>query len=81
MLGIRVPEAENVTALEPLGWKRLRDSGLTSTNGRLNDLDAYVHSRRHGIHAYAFEIAEQLRQGPMSREDGEEKLRTLATTY
>jgi len=79
MLGLSVSEKEIVAALEPLGWKRPLDTGVTSTNCRLNDLGVYIHSRRHGFHPYAFEIAEQLRHGLMTLEEAAAKPDTLPT--
>ncbi len=77
MLGFAVLEDEILHDIAQLGWKRPRDTGLTSTNCRLNDLGVYIHHRRHGFHAYAFEIADQLRHGLISREDATRKLNTL----
>lgn len=77
MLGFALPEEEILQAISALGWKRPRDTGLTSTNCRLNDLGVYIHQRRHGFHAYAFEIADQLRHGLMTRDEAERKLLTL----
>lgn len=77
MLGFVVPEDEIIRDIEQLGWKRPRDTGLTSTNCRLNDLGIYIHTRRHGFHPYAFEIADQLRHGLISIEEASHKLSTL----
>lgn len=77
MLGFAVPEDELLHDLATLGWKRPRDTGLTSTNCRLNDLGVYLHHRRHGFHAYALEIADQLRHGLISRDEAERKLSTI----
>jgi tRNA(Ile)-lysidine synthase TilS/MesJ len=77
MLGLSVSEDEIIAALAPLGWSRPTDTGVTSTNCRLNDLGVYVHSRRHGFHPYAAEIAEQLRHGLMTQDQALHKLTTL----
>jgi tRNA(Ile)-lysidine synthase TilS/MesJ len=77
MLAIEISEADILTALEPLGWVKPADTGATSTNCRLNDLGVYLHSKRHGFHPYAFEIAEQLRHGLISKEHAERKLKNL----
>jgi len=79
MLGLALREEELIAALEPFGWKRPKDAGVTSTNCRLNDLGVYIHERRHGFHPYAFEIAEQLRQGLMSADEAAAKLAALPT--
>lgn len=77
MLGLSVTEEEIIEAIEPLGWRRPPDTGLTSTNCRLNDLGVYVHSRRHGFHPYAFEIAEQLRHGLTTLEEAAARLEAI----
>ncbi|TGD98920.1 hypothetical protein [Methylobacterium nonmethylotrophicum] len=77
MLGVALSEEAIKAALAPLGWRQPTDTGLTSTNCRLNDLGVYLHSRRHGFHPYAMEIAEQLRGGTISREAAARKLGTL----
>lgn len=79
MLGLSIREDQIIAGLVPLGWKRPVDTGITSTNCRLNDLGVYLHSRRHGFHPYALEIAEQLRHGLLTREEGLAKLETLPT--
>ena len=77
MLGLSVTEDEIIDSLKPLGWTRPRDTGLTSTNCRLNDLGVYTHSRKHGFHPYAFEIAEQLRNGLLTLEEASAKLEAI----
>lgn len=77
MLGLVVTEEEIIRAISALGWTRPKDTGVTSTNCRLNDLGVFIHTRRHGFHPYALEIAEQLRAGTMSRAEAEEKLSRL----
>lgn len=77
MLGVDLDEQDIVASLAPLGWVAPRDTGVTSTNCRLNDLGVYLHSHRHGFHPYAMEIAEQLRHGTLSREKALAKLQAL----
>ncbi|MEM8730224.1 MAG: hypothetical protein AAGF79_09915 [Pseudomonadota bacterium] len=77
MLGLTITEAEIIAALEPMGWVRPQDTGITSTNCRLNDLGVFIHSKRHGFHPYAMEIAEQLRAGTMTIPEAEDKLARL----
>lgn len=77
MLGLMVSEHDIVAALEPLGWKRPTDTGLTSTNCRLNDLGVYIHSRRHGFHPYIFEMADQVRHGLLDRDAAIAKLNAI----
>ena len=77
MLTTSASEEEIIREIEPLGWVLPSDTGRNSTNCRLNDLGIVVHLRRHGIHPYAFEIAEQVRYGLMNREEGMAKLRSV----
>lgn len=79
MLGLMLREAEIIEALAPLGWVRPTDTGVTSTNCRLNDLGVYIHGRRHGFHPYIFEIADQVRHGLLARDAALLKLNTLPT--
>jgi tRNA(Ile)-lysidine synthase TilS/MesJ len=74
MLGMSIGEEQIIDALQPLGWKRPIDTGLTSTNCRLNDLGVYIHNRRHGFHPYVLETADQVRHGLLSRQQALEKL-------
>lgn len=77
MLGVDLDEESIVESLAPLGWVTPKDTGITSTNCRLNDLGVYLHSQRHGFHPYAMEIAEQLRHGTLSIEKAQAKLQAL----
>jgi tRNA(Ile)-lysidine synthase TilS/MesJ len=79
MLGVDLDEGDIVASLQPLGWVAPKDTGVTSTNCRLNDLGVYMHSQRHGFHPYAMEIAEQLRHGTLTREKAVAKLQALPT--
>ncbi|HVY44224.1 MAG TPA: hypothetical protein VHB21_00030 [Minicystis sp.] len=74
MLALGVPESEILRAIEALGWKRTHDTGKNSTNCLLNDLGVRLHVEREGFHPYAMEVAEQVRSGLMTREDGLAKL-------
>lgn len=79
MLGLAIREDDIMTALGPLGWKRPQETGVTSTNCRMNDLGVYLHQKRHGFHAYALETAEQVRHGLLSPEEATAKLAALPT--
>lgn len=76
MTTVAVTEDEIVAAIGELGWQRTADTGLHSSNCRLNDLGIAVHHRRHGFHPYALEISEQVRTGLMTRNEG---LRRIAS--
>jgi hypothetical protein len=69
MLSVNVSEAQIIDSIAPLGWVKTRDTGLNSSNCRLNDLGIAVHYRRHEFHPYVFEISEQVRAGLMSRDE------------
>src|SRR5204863_7329528 len=43
MLGCSVTEEDILAALVPFGWTRPRDTGVTSTNCKANDLGVYIH--------------------------------------
>lgn len=76
MLVLAVTEAEVLAALAPHGWQRPADTGRHSSNCRLNDLGIKVHLERHGFHPYTAEMAEQVRQGLMSRDEALDRLQT-----
>ncbi len=67
------------STVEEFGWRKPIDTGVTSTNCRLNDLGVYTHYQKHGFHPYTAEIAEQVRFGFMSREEGLQRLHNVPT--
>jgi len=77
MLGLMLREDEIIETIGKFGWTRPTDTGVTSTNCRLNDLGVYIHSRRHGFHPYIFEMADQVRHGLLERDAAISKLRAL----
>lgn len=77
MLGLTIAEDRIIEAIKLLGWNRPVDTGLTSTNCRLNDLGVYIHSRRHGFHPYVLETADQVRHGLLGRREALKKLATI----
>jgi tRNA(Ile)-lysidine synthase TilS/MesJ len=62
--------------LEGLGWKAPSDTDTNSTNCLLNALANENHIQRHRFHPYVQEIANMVRRGVMSREEGIEKIYT-----
>lgn len=60
--------------IKELGWVAPEDVDSNSTNCLLNSFSNKVHIDRYGFHPYAFEIAEMVRTGVMSREEGLEKI-------
>jgi len=69
LLAIRVTEDEILASIAPLGWKRASDTGRQSTNCRLNDLGIFLHQRYHGFNPYLLEMAAQVREGLLSRDE------------
>lgn len=55
---------------EKYGWKRPDDTDANSTNCLLNALANHIHLEQFGVNPYAYEIAELVRIGCMSREEG-----------
>ena len=62
--------------IRQLGWVDPTDVDSNSTNCTMNAFANEVHIQRHGFHPYAMEIANMVRQGTMSREEGMEKIYT-----
>lgn len=69
MLATDLTEAQIIEAISELGWVRTRDTGLNSSNCRLNDLGIVLHYRKHGFHPYVLELSEQVRSGLMARDE------------
>ena len=67
-------EEEIKSAIEGLGWEAPTNTDTNSTNCLLNALANEGHLMRHGFHPYVLEIANMVRQGVMSREEGIEKI-------
>jgi len=57
-----------------LGWEAPTNTDTNSTNCLLNALANEGHLKRHGFHPYVMEIANMVRQGVMTREEGLEKI-------
>jgi hypothetical protein len=60
--------------IKELGWSYPKDVDSNSTNCQLNAYANQVHLDRYHFHPYAMEIANMVRQGSMSREEGIEKI-------
>lgn len=58
---------------QQLGWEKPSDTDPNSTNCLLNAYANHVHLERYGFHPYAWEIANMVRAGVMTREKGLEK--------
>jgi len=68
MLALNVSEEVIIEELAPLGWTPTRDTGVNSSNCRLNDFGIAMHYNTHGFNPYVFEISEQVRHGLMTRD-------------
>lgn len=68
MLALNVSEEEIFEQLAPLGWKPTLETGVNSSNCRLNDFGIAMHYDAHGFNPYVLEISEQVRHGLMTRE-------------
>jgi hypothetical protein len=66
-----------IEKLKTLGWQAPEDVDTNSTNCLLNSFSNHIHMDRYNFHPYAFEIAEMVRSGVMSRKDGIEKISNL----
>ncbi|MFA7061988.1 MAG: hypothetical protein WC156_14370 [Pedobacter sp.] len=66
-------EEKMVERIRELGWEKPDDTDPNSTNCLLNAYANQVHHDRYGFHPYAWEIANMVRSGVMSREKGLEK--------
>jgi len=60
--------------LGELGWESPQDVDKNSTNCLLNSFSNHVHLEQYKFHPYAFEIAEMVRTGVMTREHGLSKI-------
>ncbi|MBI4845987.1 MAG: hypothetical protein HY810_05895 [Candidatus Omnitrophica bacterium] len=67
-------EDKIVEKLKSMGWRAPDDVDGNSTNCLLNSLSNQIHINRYSFHPYAFEIAEMVRSGVMTREHGLKKL-------
>ena len=63
--------------ISELGWKAPEDTDANSTNCLLNSYANVLHKSQFGYHPYAFEIANLVREGVMTREDGLQKLNQI----
>ncbi len=69
-------EERIVSELREIGWKPPEDTDSNSTNCLLNAFANQCHLTRHGFHPYVMEIANMVRQGVMTRQEGIKKIYT-----
>ncbi len=69
-------EEDIKNSIRALGWVSPSDVDTNSTNCTMNAFANEVHIQRYGFHPYALEIANMVRQGTMSRDEGMVKIYT-----
>jgi len=67
-------DREILDTAKSLGWVKPEDTDANSTNCLLNSLANALHINKFGFNPYAYEIAELVRDGYMTREQGLNKL-------
>jgi len=60
--------------LDAIGWRLPTNTDTNSTNCLLNAFANHCHIERHKFHPYVWEIANMVRQGVMTRDEGIEKI-------
>jgi len=60
--------------IKKLGWEEPKDTDTNSSNCLINAFANEIHITRHGFHPYVWEIANMVREGVMSRDEGFEKI-------
>ncbi|QMU65951.1 MAG: hypothetical protein GKR88_17810 [Flavobacteriaceae bacterium] len=70
LISIRYKEKEIIKKISTFGWTMPKDTGKNSSNCLLNDFGVYWHLNKHKFHPYTWDIADQVRKGLMSREEG-----------
>jgi hypothetical protein len=67
-------EEKIVQRIKEFGWVKPDDTDPNSSNCLLNAYANHIHRQRYGFHPYVWEIANMVREGVMSREEGLEKI-------
>ncbi|MFH1460552.1 MAG: hypothetical protein ABIG64_09330 [Candidatus Omnitrophota bacterium] len=70
-------EEKIIEKIKELGWVAPEDVDSNSTNCLLNSFSNKIHIDRYGFHPYAFEIAEMVRTGVMTRTEGLKKIENV----
>ena len=71
---LRYDEDEIIRDISQIGWQMPDDTDSNSTNCLLNAFANDVHIKRFKFHPYVWEIANMVREGVMSREEGHKKI-------
>lgn len=61
-------EEKIIERIRALGWEKPQDTDANSTNCLLNALANQIHKERYKFHPYAWEIANMIRYGAMTRQ-------------
>ncbi len=67
-------EEKILQRISELGWERPDDTDPNSSNCTLNAYANHIHRKRYDFHPYVWEIANMVRTGVLSREEGIEKI-------
>ena len=67
-------EQDITERISQFGWQRPDDTDPNSSNCTLNAFANQVHRRRYDFHPYVWEIANMVRSGVLTREEGVEKI-------
>jgi tRNA(Ile)-lysidine synthase TilS/MesJ len=67
-------EDKIIHTIESIGWKKPSDTDMNSTNCLLNSYANSEHARTYGYNPYSLEIANLIREGFLSRDEGLKKL-------
>lgn len=67
-------EDKIVARIKEFGWERPKDTDPNSSNCTLNAFANQVHRKRYDFHPYVWEIANMVRTGVLTREEGIEKI-------
>lgn len=64
-----------------IGWKKPEDTDMNSTNCLLNSYANFIHTSVYGYNPYSLEIANLVREGFLSREEGLSKISNAGVDY
>lgn len=67
-------EEKILARITDLGWKRPNDTDPNSSNCTLNAYANFIHRQRYNFHPYVWEIANMVRTGVLTREEGIDKI-------
>ncbi len=67
-------EGKIILRNKEIGWEKPDDTDPNSSNCILNAFANHVHRKKYNFHPYVWEIANMVREGVMSREEGLEKI-------